>query len=110
MNSNQYREWYKGKIKVIFYCKNCTESRGIEYIGKVTILNPACLGPTVDLIIDEENSVDTFDDAKIIEDIIPLLTPPPIEKGLPPPRRIVDYSFSSSGSSLEEFHVSKNKS
>ena len=38
MDITQYRDYRRGNLRVIFYCKECTESAGQDYTGKVSIL------------------------------------------------------------------------
>ena len=84
MDISEYRDYRRGDLRVIFYCKECTESAGQEYTGKVSILKPASDDISVDLIFSEPQEEEEL---VYIQELIPLLTPPR--------RRIVDYSLSS---------------
>ena len=85
MNISEYRDYRRGDLRVIFYCKECTESAGQEYTGKVnTLLKPVSDDiSAVKLIFSEPQEQKLI----YIQELIPLLTPPR--------RRIVDYSLSS---------------
>ena len=83
MDISQYRDYRRGDLRVIFYCKECTESVGQDYTGKVSILKPAS-DISVDLIVSEPQEEEEM---VFIQELVPLLTPPR--------RRIVDYSLSS---------------
>ena len=84
MDISQYRDYRRGNLRVIFYCKECTESAGQDYTGKVSILKPASDNISVDLIVSEPQEEEEM---VFIQELVPLLTPPR--------RRIVDYSLSS---------------
>ena len=83
----QYRALRRGELEVIFHCKNCTESAGQVYDGKVHILKPASANISVELVVSEVQKED------IVKELHPLLTPPS--------RRIVDYSLSSTDVSIK---------
>ena len=81
MDISEHMYYRRGDLRVIFYCKECTESTGQEYTGKVSILKPASDDISVDLIFSEPQEEEEL---VYIQELIPLLTPPR--------RRIVDYS------------------